>query len=83
VGVGSQFYGDGFAIAVTMASAFPSKGVGYPAARLAVRNLGVEALGPGGEIGGGIAVPVCDQAAGVAAKDAFGQSQLLMDLPAL
>jgi hypothetical protein len=70
---------------MTMASTFPSKGVGYPAARLAVRRLGtrrVGGLGPGGEVGGGVAVPVCDQAAGVAAKDALGQSQVLVDPPA-
>jgi hypothetical protein len=84
--VGSLFHGDGFAIAMTMASAFPSKGVGCPAARFAVRGLGtrrVGGLGPGGEVGGGVAVPVCDQAAGIAAEDAFGQAQLLVDPPAL
>jgi hypothetical protein len=57
--VGSLFHGDGFAIAMTMASAFPSKGVGCPAARFAVRGLGtrrVGGLGPGGEVGGGVAV---------------------------
>jgi hypothetical protein len=41
-----------------MASAFPSRGVGDPAARLAVRDLGMGALGPGGEVGSGIAVAV-------------------------
>jgi len=45
--------------------AFPSRGIGDPAARLAGRgpdsHLG--GLGPGGEIGGGIAVSVDDQPA--------------------
>jgi hypothetical protein len=47
-----------------MASAFPSRGMSNPAACLAVRDLGGldgGYLGPGGEIGGGVAVPVHDQ----------------------
>jgi hypothetical protein len=62
-----------------MASAFPSRGVGYPAARLTVRGLGVVALGPDGEVGGGIAVSIDCQAAAGTAKFPFSQLQLLLD----
>src|SRR6266511_5329268 len=62
-----------------MASAFPSRGVGHPAARLAVRGLGVVALGPGGEVRGGVAVAVDGQAAAVAAEGPLGQPHLLLD----
>ena len=82
--VGSLFHGDGFAIAMTMASAFPSKGVGCPAARFAVRGLGtrrVGGLGPGGEVGGGVAVPVCDQAAGITAEDRSAKLNCWLTLP--
>jgi hypothetical protein len=68
--------GAGFAIAEAMASAFPSRGIGDPAARLAVRSLSdylTGGLSPGGEVGGGVAVPVHHQAASLAAVDPFGQ----------
>jgi hypothetical protein len=41
-----------------MASAYPSKGVDHPAARLAVRGLGMGALGPGGVANGAGQAPV-------------------------
>jgi len=55
----SPFTGAGSTIAKSMASAFPSRGVSCPAARLAVRGLGCRhtgGLGPGGEVRGGVAV---------------------------
>src|SRR4029453_16734836 len=64
-----------------MASAFPSGGVGCPAARLAVRNPGMVALGPGGEIRGGVAVPVDGQSAGSAAEHPLRQPHRLLDQP--
>ena len=81
MGVGSQFNGAGFAIAMAMASAFPSRGVGCPAARLADRGPGEGTIGPGGEVYGGVMVAVCDQAASLTAENAFGQAYLL-DRPA-
>jgi len=65
-----------------MASAFPSRGVDDPAARLAVRSLGMGTLGPGGEVGGGVAVAVDDQAAAGTAKDPLGQPHLSSDIAA-
>src|SRR4029450_7802237 len=56
-----------------MASAFPSRGVGCPAARLAVRGLGMVVLGPGGEVDSGVLVAVDGHPARVAAKDPLGQ----------
>jgi len=61
VGVDSPFTRAGFTIATATASAFPSKGVGDPAARLAVRELSMLPLGPSGEIGGGVAIPIHGQ----------------------
>jgi hypothetical protein len=39
-------------------------------------------LSPGGEVGGGVAIPVHHQPAAVAAKEPIGQPQLLLDEPA-
>jgi hypothetical protein len=62
--VGSPLIEAGFTTAYAMASAYLSWGIGYPAACLAVRGL-LDLTGccldPGGEIGGGVAVPVHDQ----------------------
>ena len=65
-----------------MASAFPSRGMSNPAARLAVWDPGGldgGSLGPGGEIGGGVAVPVHDQPASTAVERPRPQRQLLHD----
>ena len=54
-----------------MASAFPSRSVGHPAACSVGRSLGCShagGLGPGGEVGGRIAVPICDKPTPVAAE---------------
>ena len=78
--VGSPFAGVGFTTAEAMASAFPSRGMSDPAACLAVRNLGDTdsgSLGPGGEIGGGVAVPIHNQPATTAAKGPRAQCHLL------
>jgi len=56
-----------------MASAFPSKGVVNPAARLAVRGLDVVALGPSSEVCGRVAVSVNSKAATVASVGSLGQ----------
>ena len=79
MGLGSPFIGTAFTIASAMASAFPSRGVDDPAARLAVRNLGMKMLGPGGEVHGGVAVPVEGKSAAVAAEDPLGQPHVLLD----
>ena len=74
--VGSSFSGAGFTIAAAMASALPSGGVGDPAARLAVRGLRcghTGSLGPGGEVGGRIAVSIYNQSAPVAAEYPLAQ----------
>ena len=65
-----------------MASAYPSRGVDHPAARLAVRSLGMGALGPGGEIGCGVAVTVDNQAAAGTTEGPLGQSHLPSDISA-
>ena len=65
-----------------MASAFPSRGMGNPAACLTVRDLGdiqFGCLGPGGEIRGGVAVAVHDQPATIAAEGPCPQRHLLRD----
>jgi hypothetical protein len=49
---------------------------------LAVRGLGVVALGPGGEVGGGVAVPVDDQPTAATVELPLGQPHLLLDQPA-
>src|SRR5829696_3120848 len=79
MGVGSPFTGVGSTIATATASAFPSRGVGCPAARLAVRGLGMVALGPGGEVDGGVAVPVHNQPTAAAVEHPLGQPHLLLD----
>ena len=69
-----------------MASAFPSRGVGYPAARSTVRGPGCRyagGLGPGGEVGGRVAVPVCNKPAAVAAEHPLAQLHPRCDPPAL
>src|SRR5919108_3198456 len=84
-GVGSPFVGAGCTATEMTARAFPSRGVAYPAACLAVRGLGcrdTDGLGPGGEIGGGVAVPVSEQTAAPAAEGPFGQPHALPEQPA-
>ena len=69
-----------------MASAFPSRGVDHPAARSAVRSLGCRCpsdLGPGGEVSGGIAVPVYNEPAAVAAEHPLAQLHWRRDPPTL
>jgi hypothetical protein len=65
-----------------MASAFPSKGVVYPAARLAVRGLDVVALGPSSEVRGRVAVPVNRKAAAVASVGSLCQPHGSLDCAA-
>jgi hypothetical protein len=74
--------GAGCAIVTAMAIAVPSRGVADPAARLAVRDPGMMLLGPGGEVRGGVAVPVHHQPATVAAKGPLGQPHSLLEGPA-
>jgi hypothetical protein len=76
VGVGSPFTGAGFTIAKAMASAFPSRGIDDPAARLAVRSLVMEAFSPSSEVGGGVSVAVDDQAAAATAEGPLCQPHL-------
>src|SRR5215216_4683889 len=74
---GSSFQGAGFAAVRPTASAFPSRGIGDLAARLAVQGPGT--LGPGGEIGGGVAVSVHDEAASIAVEHPLGQLHSHLD----
>jgi hypothetical protein len=69
-----------------MAAAFPSRGVVHPAARSAVRSLGcrhVGGLGPSGEVGGRIAVPVCNESAAMAPEHPLAQLHRRCDPPTL
>src|ERR687883_1569582 len=82
LGVGSPFTGVGSTTAEAMVSAHPSGGMSDPAACLAVRGLGdleLGILGPGGEIGGCVAVPVNDQPATTTTKDSCPQRHSLRD----
>jgi hypothetical protein len=72
MGFGSPFAGAGSTVTKATVSAFPSRGLDHPAARLAVRSLGMGALGPGGEIGSSVAVAIYDQAATGAAEGPLG-----------
>src|SRR5215207_2851847 len=67
----------GFAAVRPTASAFPSRGIGDLAARLAVQGPGT--LGPGGEIGGGVAISVRDEAASIAVEHPLGQLHSRLD----
>jgi hypothetical protein len=58
-------------------------GIDDPAARLAVRGLGVVALGPGGEVRGRIAVPVRRKTTTATAEGSLRQSDRLAQRPAL
>jgi hypothetical protein len=64
-----------------MVSACLSRGMSNPAACLAVRDLSDigDCLGPGGDIGGGIAVPVHDQPTNTAMIGPRPQRHLLRD----
>jgi hypothetical protein len=63
------------------ADAFPSMGIGSPAARLAVRGLGK--LGPPGKVRGRVAVPIHRKPAPRALEGSFCQGDPRADRPAL